>query len=313
MTYGIEHCVSLIVEVLAPKGSCSIHRWLTLDFEAESVEGKTFTWLAQYCAPSGYVHWRTLLKDGVPHAELTDRASWYKPRAPWVPLDSLTEGDHQETHYGEPVVAPSFVIASGAHDSCWRDNATRLSGWPMVQDGTWKNSHGETVPRMKATQYFYIYNDTKVRVKGISIKGPTSPNVWGSAETQAKFAAYTEGEWVNDTDLDGVWALLYGLSKLSKTVGHTDLDLLIDVTFWKGKFGTRSHRELRRMQHYRFRDGMVVRRGVSKENQFFLDRWEDEVEPYKLDQKRLMLDLGIAEKDHGKWTMNHLFPHSSMR
>jgi len=309
MSQAVDWVVSCAVGLLIPKGSCSLDRWLSFDFEATTPKDESgpFTWTAQYCAPSGYIKWRTLLPTGVPHTELADNMSWYHRRAAWVPVAELAEGDQRATIHGLPVVAPGFVIANGSHDSCWRDNATRLQGYPYVQDGTWKTDQGVEVPNMFPTVHYQIYHDTTVKVLGISVKGPTSEGGWTDPASVQKYKAYTDGEWKNDTNLTGAWALLYGMSKLSKTVGKEDLDLRLDVTFSRGVYGKKSYKQVRRMLHYRFREGHVVCRGVTMKNEWFLNHWGEEVTPYLLDQERLERDLGIFDQKN-PWTLNHLFP-----
>jgi hypothetical protein len=312
MSNHIEWAVSTAVEFLTPRGSCTVHRWLTFDLRIENAEGdKSFEWLAQYSPTSSYVEWRTVLKDGVPHTCLYDRASWYKPRAPWVPTAELTAEDQPDTKHGETVTAPGFVISCGSHDSCWRDNASRLHGWPRVFSNYYTDQDGKQRENTVETRYWDFVRDTdRIFVKSISVKGQVASAGWGSEETYAKFAAYKDGEWINDTDLEGPWAIFYGMSKLAFVVAEEELILRVDGSFDKGEYGKRGYKERREMVHYRIKDGLVTHKGITEENQFFRKGWEPVAEPYKLDKRRFMLDCGFAEKDMDTWRLRHLFPET---
>lgn len=311
---SLESAITCAVEFLAPKGSCSYDRWLTFDLKAEGNdrEGnpqRPFEWLAQYCSPSGYINYRIMLKDGVPHTELTHRSSWITPRAPWVPTASLTETDVPETIRGKRNEAPGFVISSGAHDSCWRDHGTQTRGWPNIPTNMYTDQQGVERQNFTDTRYFDIYNDSILSVNGISIKGPTGEAGWQSEESAAQWKTFTDGTWVNDTGLTGAWAVFYGMSKLSPTVDRDFLEIRIDGHWDKGEYGKKGFKEARILRHYRITDGKVTHVGIpQEENDYFLKGWAEVAEPYVLDQHRFMLDCGFTEKTIPQWKLSFLHP-----
>lgn len=312
---SLESAITCAVEFLAPKGSCSYDRWLTFDLKAEGTDRDgnvqpTFEWLAQYCSPGGYIHYRNVLKDGVPHTELTNRASWIHPRAPWVPTASLTEGDVPEITRGQTNEAPGFVYNSGAHDSCWRDHGTRTQGWPLIPTNKYMHE-GKEYQNHNHTHYFHIYNDTTLSVNGISLKGATGEAGWQSEESAQRWRKFSDGEWVNDTGLTGPWAIFYGMSMLSKAVNRNYLEIRIDGSWSKGEYGKRGYKEARILRHYRITDGKVTHVGIpQEENDYFLKGWAEVAEPYVLNQQRFMLDCGFTEKTIPQWKLTHLHPEA---
>jgi hypothetical protein len=309
--YGVEWAVACAVELLTPRGSCSKDRWITFDFRVEDPHGNSFEWLAQYSPTSNYIDWRTVLKDGVPHTELSHRMSWYKPRAPWVPAADLKPDDVQETKYGEPIVAPGYVISNGSHDSCWRDNATRLHGFPMVETGKYTDQEGKERSRYEPTYYWKHFREyDTIKVLGMKIEGPVAARGWGDQAFYDQIASYKDGAWLNDTELTGPWAIIYGMSKLVSVVNQDELIIRIDGSFSKGEYGERGFKERRKMVHYRIKDGKVTHKGITEKNEYFRTGWESVLEPYVLDERQFRLDCGFKEKDLAAWRLTHLFPEA---
>lgn len=304
----IEQAVTMGVDLLLPRGSCSPSRWLTFEFEASNEVDRGFEWRAQYSAVTNYVSHRTLWGN-VPHVKIA-AYRWKKcPFTPWIPLADLEEGQLAEMEYGERVVAPGFVISSGRHDSCWRNHASNLSGYPFVPRNTYEDRDGKPQIYWQSTHWFRIFHDTVIKVNRISVAGPVNQTHWFTEETRKKFAAFIDGEWVNDTELTGPWAIYHGLSKLAHTIGKESLEVRLRGNFQRGKYGTRSHREGSVTVHYRIKDGLVTHKGIPDEkSDWFMKGWADVENPYLLDEVAFFDDCKVKREGRGAFELTHLFP-----
>ncbi len=304
MRNTVESAVSECVKMLIPKGSCTPSRWLTFEFEAiNDGRGAPFNWSAQYSAPSGYIDWRTLI-GCVPHVKLEGRSA---PN-PWIPEELVSSEHLLASRHGEKMRAPGFVIADGSHDSCWRDNASTLRGYPLIPKNCWRSPDGgRRQINYEATNWCSIRMDTVIKVRKISVLGPveTRPG-WTDAETLEKFAHYTDGVWVNDTGLTGQWAIFHGLSKLAHTVGQQVLGLRIRGRFDRGVYGKRSFREESATVQYQMKDGLVTHRGILDEKN--LKGWVAVEKPYLLDEEAFLRDCGVKVSGRGAFRLTHVFP-----
>lgn len=307
MKNEIEHAVSTGVELLLPRGSCSPGRWLTFEFEGTNAVD-TFEWKAQYSAVTNYVSHRVLWGN-VPHVKISRYRGKKCPYTPWIPLADLEEGQYVEREHGESLVAPGFVISSGHHDSCWRDHASDLSGYPFVPRNTYEDRDGKQSIYWQPTRWFRILHDTVIKVTRISVEGPVNQTSWVGKEIQEKFSTFTDGSWENDTELIGPWAIYHGLSNLAPTIGKESLEFRLRGIFQRGKYGTRSHREESATVHYRIKDGLVTFRGTSDENGWYPTSWVEVEKPYLLDEVAFFNDCKVKREGRGAFELTHLFPY----
>lgn len=275
MRYALENAVQAAVDFLVPRGSCSSTRWLTFHLEARDTKtGADFAWMAQYNAASNYVAWRTVLEGGVPHILFGDVRD---SGTPWVPVDSVPE--YVRKLYSDRDVAPGLVIAHGCHDSCWRDHATMLDGYPRDAQG-------------RMTRHAVLDRDAVVHVRRMQIEG---------APREGLPRVLRDGEWVNDTSLTGPWAVFQGMSRMASCVDQPGLALCLDGRFsCPGKQGKVRRRSAR--IHYQIVNGLVT------------NGWRPVEAPYVLDATSFWRDAGFSEKQisEGRWRLDHLYaeaPH----
>lgn len=302
ITRDIENAVTMAVDFLLPRGSCSTGRWLTFEFEGKSNRSK-FNWKAQYSAPTGYVYWRTIYGN-VPHVKVADYADDLHPYSPWVPQEL-----YNATKNGDPGpmnTAPGFVIADGRHDSCWRDNACRVSGYPRVPRNTYP-SDGKNRINFEMTSWFPIYDNPTITTKNISIVGPVGTESFLSKMGAESFKHFTDGTWENDVGLTGPWAIYHGMSKLAQAVGKEYLEIRIIGDVSKGELDTDAYEEGSFCTHYRIKDGLVTHVGIpNKENDWFIEGWAEVATPYLLTEERFIFDGGMVAEGHDGWGLHHI-------
>ena len=237
------HMVDHAVEVLIPRGSCSRDRWLTFDLEAVGDDDQTFRYLLQYRATSNYVDWRVVVPDSY-HFRKSNRHDFDHEDDGWVNIDKMSGAqlkvlakmcDIPVTWVGTTFkreqileqiratrtseaptsfeMAPGYVVASGSHDSCWRDNALTLEGCPRTLP--------EGAEYRERTVWMRSMRIKEIIVHSMKVEGPTG-GMW--KKDIPKWEKFTDGEWVNPApvSLTGAWAVITGLACLYKTTAATE-------------------------------------------------------------------------------------------
>lgn len=316
----VPKMIDTVVEKTLPEGTCSMERWLTFDLEAigdPSMSDETdtspnsFRYLAQYSRPGGYTYWRTVLPGTEPHVQVADYCDDTSyPETPWMPASSGRRGKQV---FGMDNVAPGYVIANGAHDSCWRDHGMQMEGYPRIDTGrTWhREDTGWSGKVYDQTRYFYWPKAVTVRVHRVTLKGPVH-YVYGKppADRQALLDAQQDGEWVNPDPegLTGPWALLVALAHLYHCAGHEGpLQMGLDTTYvyyrptkpedtdrTNGRTGLTETQRRRDTVWYRFdSEGMVT--AVGQGHVKWEVEWED-CTPFRLTREEHLRRLGASEK-----------------
>jgi len=315
VTSAIDDCV----EKVLPRATCGLTRWLSFDLEAvadpslvdnDDRDGTpdSFRYFARYSRPAGYTHWQIVLQDGVPHRKVQDHCDDKDhPTSPWVPLDS-TNPDFGKRVYGELLTAPGYVVADGAHDSCWRDHGMEYQGYPRIDTGrTWKrDDNGWTGKVYDQTNYFYWPKAATVRVYSVRLDGEIKSQ-WGSELPEG----ICNGEWVNpDPDtLTGPWAVLAATGALyhcSGEEGPLEFGLDTRVEYFKvtepGDDPEALHGRLKLTQTTSFRDTLWVRlnnegkvTATGKGRVSWEVEWADAEEPFTLTRELHLRLLGVSE------------------